>query len=73
MSTLLKMLHADPGSWQIPADSVAEFANSFIYSRAQIAHAIGKPFILEETGMDVRLLPLSVVHCCCGSVESSSP
>ncbi len=49
--------HADPGSWGIPADSAAEFANSFIYSRAQIANAIGKPFILEETGMDVRSLP----------------
>ena len=54
MSIFLLALHADPGSWQIPADSVAEFANTFIYSRAQIANAIGKPFILEETGMDVR-------------------
>ncbi len=53
--TRLLCAHADPGSWGIPADSVAEFANSFIYSRAQIANAIGKPFILEETGMDVRL------------------
>ena len=52
---------ADPGSWGIPADSVAEFANSFIYSRAQIANTIGKPFILEETGMDVRpLAPLDL-------------
>ena len=51
---------ADPGSWGIPADSVAEFANRFIYSRAQIAEATGKPFILEETGMDVRpSLPLT--------------
>ena len=52
---------ADPGSWNIPADSVVEFANSFIYTRAQIANAIGKPFILEETGMDVRPLgPLNL-------------
>ncbi|CAL8463203.1 g2737 [Coccomyxa elongata] len=43
-------VHAYPGNWGIPVDSVEEFANSFIYSRAQIANAIGKPFILEETG-----------------------
>ncbi|BDA44582.1 probable mannan endo-1,4-beta-mannosidase 1 at N-terminal half [Coccomyxa sp. Obi] len=47
-------IHVYPGHWGVPADSVAEFANSFIYSRAQIANAIGKPFILEETGMDPR-------------------
>ncbi|EIE21346.1 glycoside hydrolase [Coccomyxa subellipsoidea C-169] len=51
-------VHVYPGSWGIPADNVAEFANSFIYSRAQIANAIGKPFILEETGMDVNAYPL---------------
>ncbi|CAL8463202.1 g2736 [Coccomyxa elongata] len=51
-------VHVYPGSWGIPADSVAEFANSFIYSRAQIAKAIGKPFILEETGMDPSVYPI---------------
>lgn len=52
---------ADPGSWGIPAADVAEFANTFIYSRAQIAQALNKPFILEETGVDVR----SSSHCLC--------
>ena len=30
------------------------FANQFIADRAAVAHAAGKPYILEETGKDVR-------------------
>ena len=45
---------ADPGSWQIAAPVAGDFANIFLYARAKIANAIGKPWILEETGMEVR-------------------
>lgn len=45
---------ADPGSWQIDADVAGGFANIFVYARAKAAAAIGKPWILEETGMMVR-------------------
>ena len=31
----------------------ADFANTFLYERAQIAAAQNKPWILEETGKDV--------------------
>lgn len=49
---------ADPGNWQVPPYVAADFANTFLYKRAQIAHAQNKPWILEETGKDVRGLPL---------------
>lgn len=65
MSTSLLLLHADPGNWGIPVDNVEEFANSFIYSHAQIANAIGKPFILEETGTNVSS------HSPCGHLRGS--
>ncbi len=45
---------ADPGSWQIAAPVAGDFANIFLYARAKIANAVGKPWILEETGMEVR-------------------
>ena len=45
---------ADPGSWQIAAATAGDFANIFVYARAKVANAIGKPWILEETGMEVR-------------------
>jgi hypothetical protein len=45
---------ADPGSWQIDPATAGDFANIFIYARAQIANKIGKPWILEETGMEAR-------------------
>lgn len=45
---------ADPGSWGIEARKAAAFANQFIADRAAVAHALGKPYILEETGKDVR-------------------
>jgi mannan endo-1,4-beta-mannosidase len=44
--------HADPGSWGIPTPNFASFANQFLADRAAVAHAAGKPYILEETGMD---------------------
>lgn len=47
---------ADPGSWQIAAPVAGDFANIFLYARAKIANAVGKPWILEETGMEVRAL-----------------
>ena len=59
---------ADPGSWGIPAADAAAFANQFLNDRAAVAHMIGKPYILEETGMDVRLRPylhgIVAVACC---------
>ena len=45
-------MHADPGSWGIPTAEFAAFANQFLNDRATVAHAAGKPYILEETGMD---------------------
>ncbi len=48
-------LHADPGNWQVPAYVASDFANMFVYERAQIAKAANKPFILEETGKEVSL------------------
>ena len=44
---------ADPGNWQVPPYVAADFANTFLYERAQIAQAQNKPWILEETGKDV--------------------
>ncbi|CAL8463194.1 g2728 [Coccomyxa elongata] len=52
-------IHVYPGHWSVAANSVQDFAYSFIYSRAQIANAIGKPFILEETGVDPRTYAVS--------------
>ena len=46
---------ADPGNWQVPAYVASDFASMFVYERAQIAKAANKPFILEETGKEVRL------------------
>jgi hypothetical protein len=48
---------ADPGSWQIDPSTAGDFANIFVYARAQIANKIGKPWILEETGMEARPRP----------------
>ena len=45
---------ADPDNWGIAASSAVDFMNSYISSRAAIAAQIGKPFVLEEFGMDVR-------------------
>ncbi len=39
---------------QIDPATAGDFANIFIYARAQIANKIGKPWILEETGMEAR-------------------
>lgn len=47
-------LRADPGNWQVPAYVASDFASMFVYERAQIAKAANKPFILEETGKEVR-------------------
>lgn len=49
-------MHADPGNWQVPAYVASDFASMFVYERAQIAKAANKPFILEETGKEVRLI-----------------
>ena len=45
---------ADPGSWGIPASAAGPFANEFLTDRAAVAHGLNKPYILEETGVDVR-------------------
>jgi hypothetical protein len=46
---------ADPGQWGIAASSAVAFVDSFVTSRAAIATSVGKPWILEEFGMDVRM------------------
>ena len=55
---------ADPGNWQVPPYVAADFANTFLYERAQIAQAQNKPWILEETGKDVRGLIFSFFMLC---------
>jgi mannan endo-1,4-beta-mannosidase len=44
---------ADPSNWFIPEDGAFQFAHDYISARAKIAHAAGKPIMLEETGMNV--------------------
>ena len=47
-------LHADPQNFGVAASNAFAFMSSFISSRAAVANTLGKPFIVEETGMDVR-------------------
>ena len=53
---------ADPDNWAIQAYEFDWVNQNFIADRAAIAHAQNKPFIIEETGMQVRLAPSSGVH-----------
>ena len=47
-------VHADPGNWEVPSYVAKDFAEMFVNERAKVAKALNKPFILEETGKDVR-------------------
>ena len=50
---------ADPDNWAIQAYEFDWVNQNFIADRASIAHAQNKPFIIEETGMQVSSAPLS--------------
>ncbi|KAK9846456.1 hypothetical protein WJX81_004191 [Elliptochloris bilobata] len=43
-------VHLYPGSWGVAAASAGDFANRYLDSRAAIARAANKPWILEEVG-----------------------
>ena len=47
---------ADPSNWGFPSSIVQQFANTFLSDRAAVASAVGKPWVLEETGCNVRSL-----------------
>ena len=47
---------ADPDNWAIQAYEFDWVNANFIRDRAAIAHAQNKPFIIEETGMQVGAL-----------------
>jgi hypothetical protein len=57
---LSKTGRADPGDWRVPSYVAKDFAEKFIHERASMAKALNKPFILEETGKDVRLSCLTI-------------
>jgi mannan endo-1,4-beta-mannosidase len=61
-------MHADPSNFGIPASSASAFLAAFISSRAAVAQAAGKPFILEETGMDVRAFLCSIISLSCSAL-----
>lgn len=44
-------VHAYPDNWGIPASDYTWYGPNFIASRASIAHAAGKPIIMEEYGV----------------------
>ena len=46
-------LAADPSSWGFPSSVVQTFSNIFLEDRALAAQAVGKPWVLEETGCNV--------------------
>jgi mannan endo-1,4-beta-mannosidase len=43
-------VHAYPDHWRIPPGDLDWFNRHFIENRAALAHGVGKPVILEETG-----------------------
>ena len=59
---------ADPSNWGFPSSVVQTFGNDFLEDRALAAQAVGKPWVLEETGCNVgpaivlRLPPLDYHH-----------
>lgn len=44
-------VHAYPDNWGIPADKYKWYGPNFLKDRANIAHAVGKPIIMEEYGV----------------------
>ena len=44
---------ADPSNWGFPSSVVQTFGNDFLEDRALAAQAVGKPWVLEETGCNV--------------------
>lgn len=65
-------VHADPGNWEVPSYVAKDFAEMFVNERAKVAKALNKPFILEETGKDVRPSPhnASVTSQCLACLET---
>ena len=52
-STYQPDVPADPSSWGFPPSLVQTFGNTFLEDRALAAQAVGKPWVLEETGCNV--------------------
>ena len=46
-----------PGNWGIPSSDIDWFLTNFIADRANVAHGLGKPIILEETGFSFHENP----------------
>ena len=65
-------MRADPSNFGIPASSASAFLAAFISSRAAVAQALGKPFILEETGMDVRAFLCGIISLSCSALPRTS-
>ena len=54
---------ADPSNWGFPSSVVQTFGNDFLEDRALAAQAVGKPWVLEETGCNVGyVLSLKLQH-----------
>lgn len=50
-------VHAYPDNWGVPASDYKWYGPNFIRDRARIAHAAGKPIIMEEYGVRAGYLP----------------
>lgn len=59
-----------PDNWKVPPDQL-DGIYEFVADRARLAHEAGKPFVMEEYGMQVHGNPIAmlnktvVMHCSC--------
>lgn len=47
-------VHTYPAEWQIPSSEVSYVTSYLVQDRADIAHRVGKPIIMEETGVSTQ-------------------